>query len=285
MKKTYLKKFLLLFCVLACVFSMTACGNAQIDTDTAKASVKDNEVAVVENYLKDWAKDMILYLDSNQGEEGTDALIADAEAGRTLNDVNSKMYIVNQEGMNVKTIGLYNSWNSTKDELGNLEEAVDVNNIDVKVSDETSELCTISVKLKFEKRECTFEFVINTDYTLESGAINPSYTTGEKMGKAGMNTLIGMGTVFVVLIFISFIISLFKYISVFENRNKAKKEAAATPAASTQEAVAPVVAEEEDLADDLELVAVITAAIAASEGTSTDGLVVRSIRKVNNRRK
>ncbi len=37
--------------------------------------------------------------------------------------------------------------------------------------------------------------------------------------------------------------------------------------------------------DDLELIAVITAAIAASEGTSTDGLVVRSIRKVNNRRK
>lgn len=284
MKKTYLKKFLLLFCMLACVFSMTACGNAQIDTNTAKESVKDNEVAVVENYLKDWAKDMILYLDSNQGEAGTDALIADAEAGRTLNDVNSKMYIVNQEGMNVKTIGLYNSWNSTKDELGNLEEAVDVNNIDVKVSDETSELCTISVKLKFEKRECTFEFVINTDYTLESGAINPSYTTGEKMGKAGMNTLIGMGTVFVVLIFISFIISLFKYISVFENRKK-EKEAAATPATNVQESAAPVVTEEEDLADDLELVAVITAAIAASEGTSTDGLVVRSIRKVNNRRK
>ena len=285
MKKTYLKKFLLLFCMLACIFSMTACGNAQIDTDAAKESVKDNEVAVVENYLKDWARDMILYLDSNQGEAGTDALIADAEAGRTLNDVNSKMYIVNQEGMNVKTIGLYNSWNSTKDELGELKQAIDVNDIDVKVSDETSELCTISVKLQFEKRDCTFEFVINTDYTLESGAINPSYTTGEKMGKAGMNTLIGMGTVFVVLIFISFIISLFKYISVFENRNKAKKEAAATPAAVAQETAVPVASEEEELTDDLELVAVITAAIAASEGTSTDGLVVRSIRKVNNRRK
>ena len=87
MKKTNLKRFLLLFCMLACVFSMTACGNAQIDTNTAKESVKDNEVAYVENYLKDWAKDMILYLDSNQGEAGTDALIADAEAGITLNDV------------------------------------------------------------------------------------------------------------------------------------------------------------------------------------------------------
>ena len=219
-------------------------------------------------------------------KQGTDALIADAEAGITLNDVNSKMYIVNQQGMNVKTIGLYNSWNSTKDELGELKESVDVNNINVKVSDETSELCTISVKLKFEKRVCTFEFVINTDYTLESGAINPSYTTGEKMGKAGMNTLIGMGTVFVVLIFISFIISLFKYISVYMRTRKERTEREDTASVGVDNAIAQIVSnEEENVEDDLELIAVITAAIAASEGTSTDGLVVRSIRKVNNRRK
>ena len=41
---------------------------------------------------------------------------------------------------------------------------------------------------------------------------------------------------------------------------------------------APAV-EEEELADDLELVAVITAAIAASENTPADGLVVRSIKR------
>ena len=34
-----------------------------------------------------------------------------------------------------------------------------------------------------------------------------------------------------------------------------------------------------DLVDDLELIAVITAVIAAQEGTSTDGFVVRSIRR------
>ena len=122
------------------------------------------------------------------------------------------------------------------------------------------------------------------DLQLESGAINPSYTTGEKMGKAGMNTLIGMGTVFVVLIFISFIISLFKYISVYENRKKEQKED--TASVGVDNAIAQIVSnEEENVEDDLELIAVITAAIAASEGTSTDGLVVRSIRKVNNRRK
>ena len=42
------------------------------------------------------------------------------------------------------------------------------------------------------------------------------------------------------------------------------------------------VTDEEDLTDDYELVAVIAAAIAASEGAaSTDGFVVRSIRRAN----
>ena len=48
------------------------------------------------------------------------------------------------------------------------------------------------------------------------------------------------------------------------------------------EASAALTVTEEDVSDDLELVAVIAAAIAASEGAaSTDGFVVRSIRRVN----
>lgn len=97
-------------------------------------------------------------------------------------------------------------------------------------------------------------------------------------GKALMNTLIGMGTVFLVLIFISFIISLFKYI----NQTDAKRTVAAEPVPSLIPA-APSVEEteeaEEELVDDTELVAVITAAIAAYAGTSSEGFQVRSIKR------
>ena len=93
-------------------------------------------------------------------------------------------------------------------------------------------------------------------------------------GKALMNTLIGMGTVFLVLIFISFIISLFKYI----NQADTKKPVEAAPIVP-----APVIEEaeevEEELVDDTELVAVITAAIAAYAGTSSEGFQVRSIKR------
>ena len=69
-------------------------------------------------------------------------------------------------------------------------------------------------------------------------------------------------------------------------KNKAKNNASAD-AQGVNNAIAQIVSNEEqdEEVDDLELVAVITAAIAASENTSTDGLVVRSIRKVNSRRK
>ena len=142
----------------------------------------------------------------------------------------------------------------------------------------------VTAPATFSDRSADLEFVFDENMTLESFTVNAHYGMSEILEKAGLNTLLGMGTVFVVLIFISFIISLFKYISVFENRKKEQKED--TASVGVDNAIAQIVSnEEENVEDDLELIAVITAAIAASEGTSTDGLVVRSIRKVNNRRK
>ena len=95
---------------------------------------------------------------------------------------------------------------------------------------------------------------------------------GDKMAKAGLNTVLSMAIVFAVLIFIAIIIAQFKHIGNFQN-GAMKEEVKAEPVVEA----APVV-EEENLVDDLELVAVITAAIAAaSETESADGLVIRSI--------
>ena len=108
---------------------------------------------------------------------------------------------------------------------------------------------------------------------------------GKAMSEAGLNTLMGMGIVFLVLIFISFIIWLMGFIPKMMSGEKktapapvpAKPE---VPAPATSQAPAAV-SEPEELSDDLELVAVITAAIMASMGEEApeDGLVVRSIRK------
>ena len=140
----------------------------------------------------------------------------------------------------------------------------------------------------FAERDMEFSIMTNEDGTEILGiSFSPEYSLGEKMTKAGMNTLMGMGVVFAVLIFIAWVIDMFKYISVFEKKMKERKEAktaAPAPAAVPAPAAAPAPVEEpavEDVSDDTELIAVIAAAIAAAEGkTSTNGLVVRSIKRV-----
>ena len=109
--------------------------------------------------------------------------------------------------------------------------------------------------------------------------------------QALLNTLMGMGTVFAVLIFISLLISLFVYIPSIEralkNRSSRKeKRAAQEERPAPKRPIIEEAAEEQELVDDGELVAVITAAImAASSGTavSADKLVVRSIKRVKRR--
>lgn len=98
----------------------------------------------------------------------------------------------------------------------------------------------------------------------------------ERMGNAGLNTLLGMGTVFAVLILIMCVIYSF---NLFNGSNKKAAKVEEKPT-GVDNAVAQISANEE-AEDDTELVAVIAAAIAAYEGSSgTDGYVVRSIRRV-----
>jgi len=100
------------------------------------------------------------------------------------------------------------------------------------------------------------------------------------MGEAGLNTAMGLLIVFCALTFISLVITLegkiFKAVG-------SKKAAPKVPEKVETPVAAPVV-EEEDLSNDEEIVAVITAAIYAYEAENgvevpADGLVVRSIRR------
>lgn len=116
-------------------------------------------------------------------------------------------------------------------------------------------------------------------------AAQKSSSFGETMAKAGMNTLMGISIVFVVLVMISLIISLLKYVPGLVDKIASifSGEAKAEDAGGVDLAIRQIEEQEteEELADDGELVAVITAAIMASMGDSApaDGLVVRSIRR------
>lgn len=113
---------------------------------------------------------------------------------------------------------------------------------------------------------------IQAEFTDMSAGVEEDTSMGTLLKTATVYTIIGIGTVFLVLIFISILISCFKYIHAWE---EGKKKAAAPAPKAAPAVTGP------DLSDDAELVAVMTAAIAAYEGSATsNGLVVRSIRRV-----
>lgn len=113
--------------------------------------------------------------------------------------------------------------------------------------------------------------------------IDIDYPISVLLKQAGLNTLMGICIVFFMLVFLSFVISLFKHV----NKIGRPKE---TPVQEAPKAIAaapaPAVTETrtEELGED-EIAAVIAAAIAAyeAENGSGDGFVVRSIKKVNSK--
>lgn len=144
----------------------------------------------------------------------------------------------------------------------------------------------ITADMHFEKKDIKLILHVNCFDTIGPQITSTEFSLadegqesfGAKMASAASNTLIGMGVVFCVLIFISLIISCFGLIpkiteKLNNKKNNKKQEVQVAPAVDTP--VKSVIAEE----DNKELIAVIAAAIAASEQTSTDSFVVRSIRR------
>lgn len=174
------------------------------------------------------------------------------------------------------TLDALDSWEAAAEDMGDYVEIIGVE------SELGEKDGVIDIRVKGSAREAIVEIVIERN-AITTISTNVEYTFGEKIEKAALNTLLGMGTVFCVLILISLIIGCFGFIPKIQakfTKAPAKSEAKPAPAAAPVQAAAP----EEDLTDDLELVAVIAAAIAASEGaSSTDGFVVRSIRRAGSK--
>lgn len=246
-----MKKRLLVLGMIACLFGLTACGDqketAMTEEQLAAVEVADTYISQVNEIVK-------------QG--------ATAE------------YIAYDETL----APVFDSWESGLEEIGNYVETtghkVKIDGDEVIVN---TAITGDALDPDGKPRTADVELIYNSkDYVIASMVMNVNYTMGEKMTNAALNTLLGMGTVFVVLILISLIISCFSLIPVIAALFS-KKEKVSETEKSVDNTIAQIVAAEE-AADDTELIAVIAAAIAAYEaanGGSSDGVVIRSVRKVN----
>lgn len=250
------KKLLICLAMLVCILGLIACGaemteNSFITKDQAKQTGEATceQLATLQQMLASYGVSMSEYVEMSGGNPEDAAL----------------------------DIAAMNSWNDASEEFGNFVSVL---------SDETEVTITedkadIRVKVQGDKvykgnkqRTATVEIVV-TEKGYESITVSADYDMSELMTKAALNTLLGMGTVFAVLILISILISCFNLIPKIQKKFQKKPvQEESAPAAPVQ--AAPAAAAEET--DDTELIAVIAAAIAASEGAaSADGYVVRSI--------
>lgn len=253
--KQYMKRVMLMLCMAVCLFSLSACSTS---TDVSAESL-DPQMAAYISQASESLLQTIAGLDETSAVQSEESLLKQKEVG-LASGVTSWLGVM-------KDTGAFGS----------------VISADVEETDDDGFACTVLAQ--FANRKVEFKAYYAWDNQQQnlmptSITFSPEYTTGERMAKAGMNTLMGMGTVFLVLIFISLLISCFKFINNFEKKMKEKESAAAAMAVPAAPAVvAAPVTEAEELVDDLELVAVITAAIAAATNSSADGLVVRSIKR------
>ena len=245
------KKISLLGLILILVLSFTGCGKSET-TEYDQATLEQYAEFVVQNFEEMTTEQLDSFSDMRDLQLDTQLM----NAGLPV------------DGEDFLT--MISSWEAAEEECGAYVEhgdwTMEVKNDGVSLTSEA----------KYENRDADIVFSFDEKGNMESMDVSAHYSTGEILEKAGLNTVLGMGTVFVVLFIIIGVISCFKFINKFQDA-QTKKKAAAEPAPAPAPA-APVeeVVEEED---DLALIAVITAAIAASENTSVDGLVVRSIRR------
>ena len=259
-----MKKLVLILLSCACVLGLCGCGQSD-------EKVLDVDVATeLESMTQSIITDCLAQFDKEQADQFAD-----------MGSEYMEYVFSNYFGMQVDGNAIVNgmtSWSNALDEMGAFQ---NITGMSAAYDDQGSDII-VTINIAGENRTAQVEAIYEDDlyHTLSSLTTNVDYTFGEKMGKAGLNTLMGMGTVFVVLILISAIISLFKFIPAIQDKFAGKK--AEEVKAASDPAIAQII-EKEEQTDDLELIAVITAAIAASgESGSADDFVVRSIRRKAN---
>ncbi len=257
--------------MLTCVFVLTACSSTESSSEfqqSKETSAKSRADQVVQ---------LVAALVSTDNVDEMLANYSNVELGDLFASTYAQYYGDGSFACEGKAVnGALTSFQTGIETMGSITDFGEPTSV---VDHDT---IVIMIPVTGENKNASVELIFTNDIYLKmtSCTLNLDETKGELMTKAALNTLLGMGTVFIVLILISIIISGFGVIPKIQ-ASFASKKVEPIPEPVAPAPAEPVVEEEEDLSDDMELVAVIAAAIAAYEGTSVEGFQVRSIKRAS----
>ena len=258
------KKLTCLLAVFACILALTACGGTtapqqeEIDEDIrnelfsiAETTVQQMDTVVTSGLVEQQKDNGVIYAglqgwESAKEEMGEIDFTADADGNGVADCFTEKSVTTDEDGNYIVTVGV----------------AGQNRNADLVVTYAKDLSGYVSI------------------------ATNVEYTFGELIQQAGLNTLLGMGTTFAVLILLSLIIALFGRLLTSAGKKKVAEEDKKEQEAAAKRAAAPAPAPAAPAAsDDGQLVAVIAAAIAAyraeaEPAAAPEDFVVRKIRRI-----
>ena len=166
-----MKKFLLVLGMITCMLGLTACGQEAKDYSADYQITDDMVVSYVEQEIS-----------------GFESII----------DQGAQAYIAEDAVMSNAVAG----WESALADMGDYQS---IGNVTYIVDEDG--IMTIDAEIKGTTRDADIQFIM--EYSVTEGfkatsvTTTPRFTFGETMTKAGLNTLMGMGTVFSVLILIA----------------------------------------------------------------------------------
>ena len=194
------KKLLTLICAVTCIFTLTACGKTETvsEFEQAKYSAAEQRAQqIVQPLFTDYLC---------QGHPFVEYGIPAEDIG-TLSMEEIEFIISDTFGLEAEGNAIVTGIDSFQSAIETIGGITSVGAAEIKV--DGNEII-VNVEVTGSKKNATAEIVLSNDMFLKikSASLNPKATIGELMGRAALNTLIGMGTVFIVLILISFIFRL-----------------------------------------------------------------------------
>lgn len=258
------------------ILALTACGGEEKKPDYSENTVNQ----VTQNVLA-------------LMQRSVNPKMAESIAAADEEDLEAFEQEIASMGLNIEGQAFQNGYTSyteaVKGDLGEIVSTEDSPRITVDDEGIISDITVTGTKTfpDGSPRTANVEIMMTKRGKVTSVVYNVNRTFGEKIENAALNTVLGMGTTFCLLIFISIVIWIMGIIvQGMENKKKAKE----APGTSVDNVVSQIERKEEqqkisDASDDGALVAVISAAIASilSEETgravTPDTFIVRSIKR------
>ena len=270
----FFKKLFSVSCLLLIVLSLVACGASteeSFEIDEAAVYATARGVISVYQSVRPDSYDQIEAFTEDELEQVTSMLA--------------------QQGLSIAPEAFKNGFTSYKaslEDLGDITAISDLKAVSEKNGEITAHVTVTGSQSRPDgaPRTADIEIIMSRSMKVSSAAFNVEQTTGEKLSHAGLNTLLGMGTTFSILILISIVIYLLSFVPKILDGSKKEKSKSTEAVDKTidqiiaKEEVAKAGARSND-----ELIAVISAAIAAYESSATgrtvtpDTFIVRSLKK------